>query len=186
MKHLYFVRHGESLINISDLFGTSLGTKEDMALTALGEEQALAAGKKAAADGFHCDLIVSSPLLRAKQTAEIIARQIDYPLDRIQYSDLLMEIHFGELEGRPWNEYWQSGHTYADLDKVKGAETIPMLQKRAEKALEFLRSLPEDDILVASHSAFGRALKRVIAGLPPSDEFVNGTSLPFAQILQLI
>jgi uncharacterized phosphatase len=186
VKHLYFIRHGESYVNIEDEFASSVGAKEDKGLTDTGKQQALVAAEQAKADGFRCDLLVCSTLLRAKQTAEIMAAHIDYPLDKIRYSDLLIEIQFGELEGRPWNEYWQAGHTYADLDKVKGAESLEMLQQRAEKALEFLHNLPEDDILIASHSAFGRALKRVIAGLPYNDEFIHGDSLPFAQILQLI
>jgi uncharacterized phosphatase len=157
-----------------------------LGLTELGKRQALTAGKKAAAAGFACDLILSSPLLRARETAEIIAHEIHYPTENIQTSELLIEIQFGELEGTNWNDYWGSGKSYKDLHNYKGAETLEMLQKRAEKALDYVRSLPQDTILLASHSAFGRAFKRAIANLPYTDEFANNSSLPYGEILKLI
>jgi uncharacterized phosphatase len=186
MKHLYFVRHGESLINVGEVFASSMNSRENLGLTELGKQQALAAGKKAAGEGFTCDLIISSPLLRARETAEIIAREIQYPVQKIQISELFIEIQFGELEGTNWYEYWGSGKSYKDLHNYKGAETLEMLQERAEKALAYMRSLPQENILIASHSAFGRAFKRAIASLPYTDEFISNTSLPYGEIFKLI
>ncbi len=186
MKHLYFVRHGESYINIEDVFATKPGAPNDKGLTAKGKAQAQVAADKAVSTKFKPDLIVCSPLVRARETAEIIANAIDYPLSRIVTSDLVVELQFGELEQTSWNAFWESGKTYYDLADYEGAETIEQLQLRAKKALEYLHSLPEENILVVSHSAFGRALKRAVNDEPYTKEFENKSPLPHAEILEYI
>jgi broad specificity phosphatase PhoE len=186
MKKLYFVRHGESYINIEDVFATKPGAPNDKGLTSRGKAQAHAGADKAAARHFKPDLIVSSPLLRARETAEIMARTLGYPLHEIVISDLVVELQFGELEQTSWNAFWESGKTYHDLANYKGAETIEQLQNRAERALDYLKSLPQDTILVVSHSAFGRALKRAVDHEPFAREFENKSPLPHAEILEYL
>ncbi len=186
MKRLYYARHGESFINIQDIVATKLGAKNDLGLTELGGQQALAEGRKAAVNGLQADIIISSPLLRALETARIIARELGYPAQDIRTSDLLLELQFGELEGTSWRTFWEAGGGYKNLGAFKGAETMEALQQRAEKALAFLNSLPEDNILVVSHSAFGRALRRTIQGKPWTDEFENSVSLPHGEIIRLV
>jgi len=185
MKHLYFVRHGQSLVNVGGKFCTQVGTELDQGLTELGREQAVADGKKAAAAGMHFDLMLTSPLVRARQTATLIAEQIGYAPADIEVFDLIKELDFGELQGTDC-ELFYDNYTYADLGKFKGAETVEQLQERAEKALAHVRQLPQDNILLVSHSLFGRAIRRVVEDKPYTDEFTNGTSLPHGEILQLI
>ena len=185
MKHLYFVRHGQSLVNVGGKFCTQVGTELDQGLTELGKEQALQDGKKAAAAGMHFDLVLTSPLLRARETADIIARTVGYPPSAIETFELIKELDFGELQGTDC-ELFYTNHTYADLGQFKGAETIEQLQQRAEKALAHVRKLPQDNILLVGHSLFGRALRRVIEGKPYTEEFTHGTSLPHGEILTLI
>jgi probable phosphoglycerate mutase len=172
-------------VNVGGKFCTQVGTELDQGLTELGREQAVNDGKKAAVAGLRFDLILTSPLSRARETADIIAAQIGYPPPRIETLDLIKELDFGELEGTEC-EVFYSNNTYADLGNFKSAETIEQLQQRAEMALEHVRSLPQDNILLVSHSLFGRALRRVVESKPYTDEFTHGTSLPHAEILQLI
>ncbi len=186
MKRLYYARHGESLINIRDIVATKVGTENDLGLTELGKEQALIAGRKAATDGPQIDVLVSSPLLRTRETAEIIAHEIGYASKNIMFSDLVIELQFGALEGTSWQAFWNINHGYEGLGTFEGAETIETLQQRAEKALLFLKSLPQESVLVVSHSAFGRALRRAVEGKPWTDEFTNGSSLPHGEIIQLV
>lgn len=185
MKHLYFVRHGQSLVNVGGLFCTRPGTGLDQGLTELGKEQAAYDGKKAAAAGLKFDLILSSPSARARETALIIAQQVGYPADKIQILDSLKELQFGELEGTGC-ELFYANYTYADLHKFAGAETIGRLQQRAEKTLEYVRTLPQANLLLVSHSAYGRAFRRAVEGRPYSEEFTHGASLPHGEIIQLI
>jgi len=185
MKHLYYARHGQSLVNVGGQFCTRVGTPLDQGLTELGRQQALQAGRRAQQAGFSFDLVLSSPLVRAQETAQLIAEQVGYPSAAIQTLELLIELQFGELEGTQCDLFYDN-YSYADLDKFHGAETITELQARAGQALEQLRGLPDQHILVVSHSLFGRALRRVVNGQPASDEFVHGQSLPHGDIIQLI
>jgi phosphohistidine phosphatase len=62
---LYVVRHAEAAAGEPD---------ELRALTNTGRETARAVGKQLAADGVHPDVVLSSPLLRARETAAEIAK----------------------------------------------------------------------------------------------------------------
>jgi probable phosphoglycerate mutase len=146
MKKLYFVRHGLSEMNVS---GHWSGTTET-SLTAEGRRQAKRAGQKA--KELKIDYIVASPLSRARETAEIIAKEIGYALEEIHINDLFIERHFGELEGRPWNPD-------LDLDGIVDIETVDTILERAKLALNFLHSLKADNVMVVSHGSFGRALR---------------------------
>jgi uncharacterized phosphatase len=175
VKKLYFIRHGLSEMNKSGHFAGTIDTP----LTSEGRVQAKIAGESARM--LNINLIVSSPLSRAHETAKIIAEQIDYPQNEIIISDLLKERHWGDLEGTP--------HAPVDdLDEVPNAETSHQLLHRAEKALQYLESLDADNILVVSHGTFGRALRHHIVDDMP---FINKISdktirLPNGEIISWI
>ncbi len=149
MKHLYFVRHGLSEMNKLGIWSGTLETP----LVPEGKEQARQAGLQARY--LNIDCIVSSPLSRAQETAQIIAHEIGYPLEQIHTNPLFVERHFGELEGRPWDPD-------LNMDGISDIETVDTLLERARLALEFLQSLKAENILVVSHASFGRALRHHI------------------------
>lgn len=159
MKHLYLVRHGQSVLNAS---GHSAG-HIDTPLTLEGRKQAIEAGKKARAEGLVFDLIVASPLSRAHDTAKLIAKQLGYPANKIVLHDLLKERNFGELDGQPYKhdiKEWLANPFL--IDDLSGVEKIEALHKRAEEALAYLKALDADTILVVSHGAIGRSIQRVV------------------------
>lgn len=180
MKHLYFCRHGESEGNASFIYAS----RTHVPLTSLGREQADVAGKQAAHDKLHFDLMLVSPLKRAEETADIIASLIGNP-KRESYEDI-MERDFSPLDGSSYR-----GRTYGKylaLDEVPGVESTAKLQKRAERVLAHLKTRSEENILLVSHSAFGRALRRAIENQPWQDEYSKdgSTSLPHAEIIRFI
>jgi ribonuclease H / adenosylcobalamin/alpha-ribazole phosphatase len=85
------LRHGETPLSAERRFAG----RGEIPLTAQGLRQAAAAADRLAARG-RIDLIVSSPLLRARQTADAAARATGAPL---QTEDGLAELDFGEWEG---------------------------------------------------------------------------------------
>jgi 2,3-bisphosphoglycerate-dependent phosphoglycerate mutase len=166
MKILYFIRHGESEDNVENRWS---GTG-DPSLTDKGHRQAQKAGRKAKQQGLSFDIIVSSPRKRARHTAKHIAKQLGYPDDKILIHDLFVERHYGVLEGQVNDPNHGPGTRYfkdeSVIDEHEGAETLEELQARANRALEFLKSLDHDTVLVVAHGATGRALYRAVKNLP--------------------
>lgn len=180
MKKLYFIRHGEAFNNTLHVWGG----RSDHSLTELGREQAEVAAKQAKHDGMSFDLMLVSPLARAQETADIIESVL--PIPRREINDLLIERDFGDLENTPTDKYFEA-HTYKDIDSVPGAEKVEHLQARAKQLLDNIKALPEDNILLVSHSAFGRAFIRCVQNKPWSDEYNQPVlSLPHAEIIELI
>jgi probable phosphoglycerate mutase len=91
-RPFYFVRHGETGMNAAGLITGSL----DVDLTPRGREQALAAAEALAPKPITG--VYSSPLRRARETAEPIAARLRLPLNIVNE---LAERSWGALEGRP-------------------------------------------------------------------------------------
>lgn len=150
MKHLYFVRHGLSEMNKLGIFSGRTETP----LAKEGQEQARQAGEQA--KSLRIDHIISSPMSRAHETAQIIARTIGYPEDRIELNSLLVERHFGVLEGTAYDPLID-----LDSDGIVDAELFDELKDRMRLAYEHIASLPYDNILVVSHGSSGRMLRHI-------------------------
>lgn len=90
--HVTFLRHGESVGNAEDRFQG----QADFLLTERGITQARLLSERWAAAGRSFDLCIASPLLRARQTAEIITGALDLP---IEFAPDWMEVQNGKLAG---------------------------------------------------------------------------------------
>ena len=91
---IYFVRHGESEANQRGIFA---GQKEDSVLTEKGKEQARATAQEIENENLKIDKIVSSPLKRTKETAEIIAKEIGFDVLKIYFDNRVIEYDMGSL-----------------------------------------------------------------------------------------
>ncbi len=180
MKRLFYVRHGETEMNVAELLSGTIETP----LTKNGREQATRLGKEVKASSLTIDLIVCSPLQRVYETAKLIAEQINYPVSKIQENVLFVERTYGVLEGTSASHFLKQGN-YQELDAVQGAETIEELQERAIKAFDSISQLDYDNILVVAHNAFGRALKRVANSQPYTHEYKAFEQIPNATIVEL-
>ena len=87
-----FLRHGESVGNAEARWQG----QSDYVLTEKGRAQAQFLVERWKSEGVKFDLVITSPLVRAKETAEIIASALDAELE---LEPLLMERHIGEMEG---------------------------------------------------------------------------------------
>jgi len=146
----------------------------DSPLTDEGREDVRNNAEKAKSLGI--DTIVSSPLARAQESAQIIAEVISYPKDKILTSDFFSERDFGALENMPYRPL-------AVNDNVPDIETVEELIKRAEKGFEWLNSLEANKILVVSHGSLGRALRFVVSQEYPFD---HPSRFKNADIIKLI
>jgi broad specificity phosphatase PhoE len=151
--NLYFLRHGESAGNIARV----AQGRADFPLSDLGREQARQAGRWFA--DCELDLILTSPLLRASETAEIIAREAG--IGTVQEREELIEIDIGPISGLRWDEatarhpeIMRQFHMHS-WDGVPGAEHSDVLFHRAEAIWRLLLDLAADgapNILAVTHS----------------------------------
>ena len=151
----WFLRHGETDWNAQ---GLSQG-HTDIPLNAVGLAQAERAARTLGGCGIAT--VVSSPLSRARVTAEIAAEALGLP---VLFDDDLREVNFGEQEGQPmgdWYDDWIAG-AYTP----EGGETFPALLERAVAAVNRATARPAP-VLVVAHGALFRALRRAF-GLEPN------------------
>lgn len=145
----------------------------DIPMNSAGVEQVRTAAR--ALNGNDWDLILTSPLGRARQTAEIIAEQIGF--QDIHEQDLLIERSFGEAEGLSY-EQWKS--KYSNLDELPGGESKSQLLTRSRILLEtFADTHPGKRILAISHGALIRAVLSIASDnqLPRDGERLGNASL---------
>lgn len=176
MKTIYFIRHGEAEHNVSGVFGGHIDTK----LTEHGIKQANLAGQQAKKENLSFDIIVSSPLDRAHNTAKIVAAHLNHPVNEIILSDDLKERFYGVLEGSDFTQYKQAYRANeASIDHHEGVERFIDMQMRAQRVYDWLQSLPGEKILVVSHAGFGRALRRAVQGRPITEKYdpINNAEL---------
>lgn len=181
MRKLYYVRHGQTDLNVAEVIS---GQSEAM-LTEQGIEQAILAGKTVKQTLPPIDLIICSPFKRTRETARYIAEQIDYPVDNIQVNDLLMERGFGDMEGHHYGPFIEK-YGYRAFDDVNGAETLEQLSDRSDNALATIKKIDSDIILIVGHGSFGRAFYRSVHNIPNSDEYLQKSAIGNAEIIELI
>ena len=102
--HLYFVRHGESEANTRHIISNRESTFH---LTPRGRGQAEALAEKLRDTPVHA--IYSSPILRARETAEILSTALG---PAYQVTEALREYDCGILEERGDEESWKSYSRY--------------------------------------------------------------------------
>lgn len=184
MKELYFIRHGESEMNVA---GVQSG-HTDTALTDKGKQQAQQAGQNAKSVDLKPNRVFSSPLQRAHHTAIGVVEHLDFDKDSIELLETLKERNFGILEGKNMTEdYGISLDVYIEdetsLDHIEGVEKLKEMHDRALDTIDYMKQQPEDVILIVAHGAFGRALYRAANHMSFNDK------VPFienAQIMRLI
>ena len=160
---LYFTRHGETDYNRA---GIVQGRGVNSPLNHTGIQQAEALHERLSSVCF--DAIYASPLLRAQQTAEAVARS--HPHLKIRFMRDLEEISWGIWEGqkppakssifRDLLESWTRGGL---SERFEGGESALEVHERAQRAI---RNISQQHIgqtvLIVTH---GRFLRICLAGL---------------------
>lgn len=149
------VRHGETDWNVEGrLQGSS-----DIPLNDIGRSQARTAAAALADDSW--DTLVSSPLSRASETADIIGHVIG--LTRSADHEDLMERRFGRAEGMTGYEAW----AYWPDGDYPGAESHDALAERGRRRLDLLADEnPGRSLVAVAHGGIIRAVLRSITGHP--------------------
>lgn len=167
--HFGLLRHGQTDWNINFL----LQGVTDIPMNETGIEQVRLAAQAIRAEDW--DVVLTSPLSRARQTAEIIAELVGFP--EIIEQELLIERSFGEAEGLS-HEQWRA--KYSNLDVIPGGESRTQLNERSKLLLDTVSSeLSGKRVLAISHGALIRALLATVSNneLPRDGERLGNASL---------
>ena len=152
------LRHGQTNWNID----FRLQGVTDIPLNETGIAQAKVAGvviASQAAAGQPWDLILSSPLSRARDTAVMVGQAIG--IEGVSVEELLLERSFGEAEGLS-HEEWKA--KYNDTNHVPGGETLQQLEARSWVLLQqLLDHHAGKRVLTVSHGALIRTLLRLVS-----------------------
>ncbi len=145
----FLMRHGEAESNVRGFVSSA---PENNHLTEKGKEQV-----QTAAERFgdkKVDIIFSSPLARARETAEIFAKTLGFPKENIQYDNRLRETGFGSFEGKTISEYRASFPLKKRFESApEGGEALGDSKKRMVAFLYEIESkYKEKTILIVSHS----------------------------------
>lgn len=149
---IYLMRHGETDWNVA---GKMQGRK-DIPMNSNGVEQITELAERLRGMDFCVDMIISSPLDRARKSAEIVAEKIGFT-GNIIYDDDFIERSFGEAEGLVWTPELHLS------DPKYNAESVEELCARAEKALHKYQSEEDKNILIVAHGAILAATKSVLS-----------------------
>jgi alpha-ribazole phosphatase/probable phosphoglycerate mutase len=165
---MYFARHGETEWNARRRYQG----RSDIPLNSRGKDQAFLLGKRICS--LKPEAIFYSPLLRAKETAQIVGSLWkDYclciPLEELQ------EWNFGAWEGLGVDEIENSyGAEYARWRKNPGSyvppqgESLESLKRRVAKALRRMEEYSFSRVLAVTHGGVVRAALLVLLGLQDS------------------
>lgn len=180
VKDIYLFRHGESTYNVN---GYLQGQTNDSVLTNLGKEQASKAGELLKDKSI--ELIVSSPLTRARETAQIVSEKINAD---VIYDECFIEVNVGVVEGLHYTEVlekygelykqWKSFEPQYREIHFDGGETKNQVRKRVFDGLKKYAS--SSDYKTIAVSGHGIILGQTLVALGIED-----MEIPNAAIIHL-
>jgi broad specificity phosphatase PhoE len=205
-KSIYFIRHGQTDWN---LLGKSQGQEHDIPLNDTGKLQAKITGKYLKAyRSFNCnfDLILTSPLTRAVQTAQIIAKKLELEHEKVLIMPDLIETKVGKFAGLANHEEPRRSFLHLLHEKyekitdpieknrlkdhfsleefsnsIEGSmefEDYDKLIERIENVLKEIAQCSFKKIAIISHSGFFNVLFQHLFSLStlPVGDFTNGAN----------
>lgn len=160
MKRLYLLRHGQTEFNVKKL----VQGRCDSPLTDLGRQQAAMAAAWLKAHDVVPDKVVSSPLGRAMDTADLVANELLGQNAAVEPCEGIIERCYGTFEEGPHDalptDVWDPGEDLVPF----GGEGSQALQKRMVETLTNLISTENVETLLAvSHGSASRQFIKAAA-----------------------
>jgi len=166
MAELILVRHGETVWNVEKIYRG----RTDVKLDEVGIEQAELLGKYLS--NWELEAIYSSPLKRALDTANIIAR---YHKIGVHITDGLIDFDYGEWQSLPEQEVKKlyltlhdEWHNNPHKAKMPGGESLADVRERAAGVVDDVFSKYEGSVVLVSHRVVNKVLICSLLGLDNS------------------
>lgn len=159
---IYLVRHGEVPHNALKQYNT---TDEDLKEVGIKQAEELRDKIK----DMNFDIIISSPLIRAKHTANII----NIKNNKIILDDRIRERSCGDLSGKPLEvtnreEYWN----YNTTIQYGTSENIKVFFGRVYQFLNELKEKDYEKVLIVAHSGVSKGFSAYFEGIKDG-KFLN-------------
>jgi len=170
MPLIYFLRHGQTGFNAEHRIQGSI----DVPLNALGRAQAQRNGgvlNELISDKLSFDF-VASPLLRARETMEIVRTAMGLAPDNYRTDDRLQEVRFGAWGGMTWAEieardpenYWRRQADPWNIAPPEGES----FRELSGRVMDWLAGVTSDSVVVA-HGGVSRCLRGHLLKLAPEE-----------------
>ncbi len=169
MGSIIFLRHGQATNNTQRVLA---GRTPGIPLTEKGVDQAEKAAKFL--EEMNISTIYSSPIERAKDTAEIVGKHnsIDVRID-----DRLIELDMGKFTGMPYDEIFSShGNVFmkfynGELEIAhNGVETFADVKKRVLGMVDHvIENHPDENVVLVTHMDPIKAMLSTIVSLSPEN-----------------
>ena len=155
---IYILRHGQTEWNKEN----RVAYNKELLLNETGLKQAEYARKQL--ENIDYDLVISSPFIRAKTTAEIA----NNGRKEIIIDERLSERNIGIIDGEPLEKVNLTDiFNYYKNIEIEGAENMQDFCKRVWSFLDELKEkYPDKTILLATHNIVIRAIKAYVLGIP--------------------
>jgi len=168
---IIFLRHGQAKNNIERIL---TGRTPGIPLTEKGIEQAEKAAKFL--EHMNISAIYSSPIERARHTAEIVGKHnsLDVTID-----DRLIELDMGKFTGVPYDEIFTShGNVFmkfynGELEIAhNGVETFSEVKKRVLGIVDHVvENHPDENVVLVTHMDPIKAMLATVVDLTPTNLF---------------
>lgn len=164
MKSIYFVRHGQSEWNLAN----KICGATDIPLTEKGHQQAVETGRKILEQGIKADIILYSPLMRAKDTALHISEITGIPAAE---EPALLEQNFGKYEGTPRHSEEFEAAKKEFINRYDGGESMFQMAQRIYNLLDRLKQ-DERTVILVAHNGICRVIKSYFEDMT-NDEYAR-------------
>lgn len=152
MGKLYATRHGLTAFNAQN----KICGATDIPLAEEGIRQAQALAEQCAACG-DIDRIIASPMIRAQQTASIVAEKLHLP---VQTDERLREWDYGSYEGKDrFTPGFAEAKSLWGCKMPGGGESVFQIVQRTFNVLDDVKRLyPEETVLLVCHGGICRVI----------------------------
>lgn len=176
MKRLYLLRHGQTEFNVKKL----VQGRCDSPLTGLGRQQARVAAAWLKAHNVVPDKVVSSPLGRAMDTAQLVATELLGPDAAVEPCEGIIERCYGTFEEGPHDalptDVWDPGE---DLVPFGGEGSRALQERMVDTLTNIMGADGIETLLAVSHGSASRQFIKAAA----SEGFELPTKLPNCAIM---
>ena len=171
---LYISRHGQTPWNVEDL----VCGRADVPLTEVGQQQARLLAESAVDKGI--DVILSSPLQRARQTAQAVSDAIGVP---VQIDDRLIEMDFGTYDGTSrFGEEFQWVRSQMPTRFPGGESGFDLAYRVYSLLYEIREKYADKTVLLVCHNCVCRMVRSFFVNM--STEEYGNYHAPNAQLVE--